>query len=193
MKPIIKIAFVCSSLLLSSNVALAQVSKISSENLVQIGRDAYWSADVTCKDDSVRKVQRKTDGAQWCGKDIDGFCETSKDAAAKKVCGEEYSSELDSLESARITQENAAKEAAAKAEASANAKREEQRRLADQRIKQQQAAAKAQQAAAAPLKKKISIEEQLILIEQEKLNLRRQELELQKRAVEIEKLLEKTN
>lgn len=193
MKPIIKIAFVCSSLLLSSNVALAQVSKTSSENLVQIGRDAYWSADVTCKDNNVRTIQRKTDGAEWCGKDITGFCETSKEDAAKKVCSSDYSSAIDSLELARKTKEDAAKEAAAKAEASANAKRAEQRRLADQRIKQQQAAAKAKEAAAAPLKKQISIEEQLILIEQEKLNLRRQELELQKRAVEIEKLLEKTS
>ena len=201
MKPIIKIALVLSGSLLLINPSLAQVSKISSENLVQNGKDAYWSADVTCEGNSVRTIQRKTDANEWCGKVVAGFCANSKDAAAKKICGSEYSSTLALKQSTVKAQEDAekAQENAVRAQQRAErAEREraEQRRLADQRLKQQQDAQAKQAAAAASAaaasKQQTSIEEQLILIEQEKLNLRRQELELQKRAVEIEKLLEKT-
>lgn len=198
MKPIIKIALVLSGTLLLINPSFAQVSKISSENLVQNGKDAYWSADVTCEGNSVRTIQRKTDASEWCGKVVAGFCANSKDAAAKKICGSEYSSTLALKQSTVKAQEDAekAQENAVRAQQRAErAEREraEQRRLADQRLKQQQdAQAKQAASAAAASKQQTSIEEQLILIEQEKLNLRRQELELQKRAVEIEKLLEKT-
>lgn len=190
MKSIIKIAIVLSSPLLAINPAFSQAPKVSSENLVQINEDAYWAAEVSCNDNSERTVQRRTNGSEWCGKEVSGFCANNKDAAAVKVCGPEYSSALSLKESSIKAKEDAdqAKKRADRAERD----REEQRRLSEQRLRQQQEE-KARQAAAAaaPLKKQISIEEELILIEQEKLNLRRQELELQKRAVEIEKLLEK--
>jgi hypothetical protein len=199
MKSIVKIALVLSGSLLLINPSFAQVSKISSENLVQIGKDAFWSADVNCEGGSVRTIQRKTDGNEWCGKVVSGFCATSKDAAAKKICDSEYTAALTLKESTVKAQEDAekAQEDAARAQQraeSAERERAQQRRLADQRLKQQQEErAKQAASAAASVKKQTSIEEKLILIEQEKLNLRRQELELQKRAVEIEKLLEKTS
>lgn len=181
---------IASSLLATS--AYAEVSSISSDNLVQYAKEeAYWVADVSCSDGSKRTIQRKTDGNEWCGKDVEGFCDSTKETTATKICGAQYSSALALLETAKQAQNDAAQaeERARRAER----ERAEQRRLADQRIEEQrlererQAAA---EAAAAPLKKQISIEEELLKIEQEKLDLRRQELELQRRAVEIQSLLD---
>ena len=180
-----------------ANNAQAQVASISAETFAQYGKDdAYFVADVECEQGgSTRAIQRKTDGNDWCGKDVTGYCGASKDAAAKKVCSTEYSSAISLLED-----KTKAEEAAAAAQARADSERERaavaERERADQARRAQQQRARAEQerkAAAAPLKKKISIEEQLITIEQEKLDLRRQELELQRRAVEIQKELDNKN
>jgi len=183
----IRSAVVASSLIAAS--AYAEVSSISSDSLVQYGKEqAFWAADVNCADGSKRTIQRKTDGNEWCGKDVEGFCDTTKEATATKICGAQYSSAMALLQTAKQAQNDAAQaeERARRAER----ERAEQRRLADQRIQEQRAERARQAAAAAPLKKQISIEEELLQIEQEKLNLRRQELELQRRAVEIQKLLD---
>ena len=181
---------IASSLLATG--AYAEVSSISSDNLVQYGKEeAYWVADVNCSDGSKRTIQRKTDGNEWCGKDVEGFCDSTKETTATKICGAQYSSALALLETAKQAQNDAAQaeERARRAER----ERAEQRRLADQRIEEQRLERERQAAAAAaaaPLKKQISIEEELLKIEQEKLDLRRQELELQRRAVEIQSLLD---
>jgi len=181
---------IASSLLATG--AHAEVSSISSDNLVQYGKEeAYWVADVSCSDGSKRTIQRKTDGNEWCGKDVEGFCDSTKETTATKICGAQYSSALALLETAKQAQNDAAQaeERARRAER----ERAEQRRLADQRIEEQRVERERQAAAAAPLKKQISIEEELLKIEQEKLDLRRQELELQRRAVEIQSLLDEKN
>jgi len=174
------------SLLSLTLTANAEVSGISSDNLVQYGKEqAFWVSDVSCSDGSTRTIQRKTDGSDWCGKEIEGFCDTSKEGAATKICGAQYTSALSLLETAKQAQNNAA-------QAEQRARQAEQERARQSRLaSERQAQRDRQAAAAAPLKKKISIEEELLKIEQEKLNLRRQELELQRRAVEIETLLKK--
>jgi len=164
--------------------ASAQVSSISSENLVQYGKEqAFWAADVSCDDGSIRTIQRKTDESQWCGKAVEGFCDSTKESAAVKICGTQYTATLSLLETAQQAQSNA--EEAEQRARQAERERAEQSRLSDQ-LKQQEAAK-------APLKKQISIKEELLKIEQEKLDLRRQELELQRRAVEIESLLKESS
>lgn len=183
---------------LFATAAQAEVSSISSDNLVQYGKEqAFWVADVSCSDGSQRTIQRKTDGNEWCGKDVEGFCDSTKEGTATKICGAQYTSALALLETAKQAQNEAvqAEERARRAER----ERAEQRRLADKRIQEQRAererqaaAAAAAAAAAEPLKKQISIEEELLKIEQEKLDLRRQELELQRRAVEIQSLLDES-
>jgi len=191
MKTLLKSAMLFLGASLFAGTAMSQVSNISSDNLVQYGKDeAYWVANVTCSDEGKRTIQRKTDGNEWCGKSVEGFCETTKENAAKKVCGAQYTSALTLLEEAQQARDNAAQaeERAKRAER----ERAEQRRLADQRIEQQRIEREKKAAAAAPLKKQITIEEELIQIEQEKLNLRRQELELQRRAVEIQALLDES-
>ncbi len=209
MKRVLKPVITFVSTMLFASSAMSQVSSISSDNLVQYGKeDAYWVADVSCADDSKRPIQRKTDSNNWCGKEVEGFCDTTKESAAKKVCGAQYTSSLSLLEATKQAQNDAAQ-----AEERANrAEREraDQRRLADQRIQQQRLereqqaarqkrvadeeqriAAEKRNATPAPLETQISIQEELIQIEQEKLDLRRQELELQRRAVEIETELNK--
>ena len=177
-----------------ANSAFAQVANIAPETFAQYGKnEAYFVAEVSCTEGSAtRAIQRKTDGEEWCGKEVAGYCGENKDDAAKKVCSSDYSAAISELES----NEKAEKEAAA---AQARAAQEQARAAEARRLQQQQQQARAAQAerekqaaaAAAPLKKKISIEEQLIKIEQEKLDLRRQELELQRRAVDVQKLLDK--
>lgn len=180
---------VASSLL--ATTAHAEVSSISSDNLVQYGKEqAFWVADVSCSDGSKRTIQRKTDGNEWCGKDVEGFCDSTKEKTATKICGAQYSSSLALLETAKQAQNDA--EQAEQRARRAEQERAEQRRLADQQIENQRIERERQAAAAAPLKKQISIEEELLKIEQEKLDLRRQELELQRRAVEIQSLLDKS-
>lgn len=193
MKKIINSTIFIGCTFLAGN-SFAQVSGMSPENLVQINKDAYWSTNVTCKNGKVQTIQRKTDGSEWCGKTVSGYCDTNKDKAAEKVCGADYADKVSSLEEAdRKAKEEKARAAKAKEEA----ERAEQRRLAEARRVQQEQRIQAERARkaaeAAPARKQISIEEQLIQVEQEKLNLRRQELELEKRAVEIEKLLEKAS
>jgi len=207
MKTVMNSAMLFISAALFAGTALSQVSNISNDNLVQYGKDqAFWVADVTCADESTRVIQRKTDGNEWCGKAVEGFCDTTKEAAAKKVCGPQYSSSLSLLQATKQAQEDAAQaeKRAKRAEQEraeqerAEQERAEQRRLANERVEQQriererQEAEVVAEAEAVPLKKQITIEEELIQIEQEKLNLRRQELELQRRAVEIETLLDES-
>jgi hypothetical protein len=189
MKTVFKPAIFFASTILFSSMAISQVSNISNDNLVQYGKDdAYWVADVTCSGDSKRVIQRKTDGNEWCGKAVDGFCDGTKESLAVKICGAEYTSALSLINAAKQAQLNASR--AEERTKRAETERANQRRLADERIKQQRLERAEQEAAAAPLKKQINIEEELLKIEEEKLNLRRQELDLQRRAVEIEALLE---
>ncbi len=189
MKTVMNSAMLFISAALFAGTALSQVSNISSDNLVQYGKDqAFWVADVTCADDSIRVIQRKTDGNEWCGKAVEGFCDITKEGTAKKICGPEYTSSLSLLQATKQAQDNAAQ--AEQRAKRAEQERAEQRQLANERIEQQRIEREQQAAAAAPLKKQITIEEELIQIEQDKLNLRRQELELQRRAVEIQALLD---
>lgn len=193
MKTVMNSAMLFISTALFAGTAFSQVSNISSDNLVQYGKDqAFWVADVTCTDESTRVIQRKTDGNEWCGKAIEGFCDTTKEAAAKKICSDQYSSSLSLLQAAKQAQQDAAQ--AEQRAKQAEQERAEQRRLANERIEEQRVERERQEAEAqaAPLKKQITIEEELIQIEQDKLNLRRQELELQRRAVEIQALLDKS-
>jgi len=175
------------SMLLALPVA-AQVTSISSDNLVQYAQQqAYWESDVSCADGSKRTIQRKTDGNEWCGKAVEGFCDSTKESAAVKICETQYSSALTLLETAKQAQNNAA-------QAEQRARRAERERARQDRLaNERQTELERQATASAPLKKKISIEEDLLKIEQEKLDLRRQELELQRRAVEIETLLKQSN
>lgn len=190
MKTLLKPAILFVGAALFASTAMSQVSNISSDNLVQYGKDqAYWVANVTCSDESKRVIQRKTDSNEWCGKAVEGYCDATKESTAKKICGAQYTSTLSLLEAAKKAQDNA--DQAEKRAQRAERERFEQRRLAEERIKQQQLERERKAAAAAPLKKQITIEEELIQIEQEKLNLRRQELELQRRAVEIQSILDK--
>ncbi|MFT6406793.1 MAG: hypothetical protein ACJAQ6_000203 [Arenicella sp.] len=191
MKTVMNSAILFVSTVLFAGTALSQVSSISSDNLVQYAKEeAYWVADVTCADDSKRVIQRKTDGNQWCGKAVKGFCNTTKEGTAAKICSAQYTSSLSLLEATKQAQDNAAQaeERAKRAER----ERADQRRIANQRIEQQRIERERKAAAAAPLKKQITIEEELIQIEQEKLNLRRQELQLQRRAVEIQAMLDQS-
>ena len=171
--------------------ALSQVSSVSSDSLVQYGKEqAFWVANVICADKSTRVIQRKTDANEWCGKAVDGFCGDTKKSTAKKICSTQYSSSLSLLEATKKAQESAMQ--AEKRAERAERERAEQRRLASQRIERQRIEREKKAAAVAPLKRQITIEEELIKIEQEKLNLRRQELDLQRRAVEIQALLDKS-
>lgn len=166
-----------------NGVSYAQVKSMTPETLAQYGpEDAYWVFSAVCSDDSERQVQRKTDGQQWCGKDIDGFCQQDKSKAADMVCGQEYSQGL-ALQ--RETQR------AQRARVQAQRERERQRTAERQRAAQALAEQQRQQAqvAAATSSQRISIEEELIEIQQEKIELRREELELQRRAQEIQSLL----
>ena len=207
MKKVLKPAVIFATTVLFSSSAMSQVSGISSDNLVQYGKEeAYWAAEVTCADESKRVIQRKTDSSAWCGKAVAGFCDKTKEDAAKKICGTQYTSSLGLLEAARQAQNDAAlaEDRAKRAER----ERADQRRLTDQRLQQQRAERQAREAqeqriaeqqigeakksaTPAPLETQISIQEELIQIDQEKLNLRRQELELQRRAAEIEAELNK--
>ncbi len=151
---------------------------LSSEEFTEYAsEEAYWVVSVNCDDGSdPRIIQRKTDGNQWCGKEVEGYCFNAKAETAEKVCSADYS---DSLATAkRAEQERERQE-------QANRQAEQERRQA-----QAQAALAQQQAAEAERQKQIDIDEQLLQIEQEKLSLRRQELELQRRAVEIREALE---
>lgn len=174
---------------LSSTSAQSQVSSISAEDFAQYGTEAaYWVATVTCTDGSERKIQRKTDGNLWCGKDVSGYCRELKNEAADLVCGDSYSVVWQN-------QNSAAAEEAAQREAEERRRRQQaEQRRAEQRIANQEAQRREQQAAAAaasgPSPEQLSIEEELITIEQEKIELRKQELELRRRAVEIQALLD---
>jgi flagellar biosynthesis GTPase FlhF len=191
MKTVMNSAILFVSTALFAGTALSQVSSISGDNLVQYGKDqAYWVADVTCADESTRIVQRKTDGNEWCGKEVEGFCDTIKEAAATKICGPQYTNSLSLVVAAKKAQDDA--EQAEQRAKRAERERTEQRRIANRQLEQQQLERERKAAAAAPLQKQISIDEELIKIEQGTLNLRRQELELQRRAVEIQALLDKS-
>ncbi|GAA6137573.1 hypothetical protein NBRC116583_13200 [Arenicella sp. 4NH20-0111] len=134
--------------------------------------EAYWVVSVDCENGSdPRVIQRKTDGNQWCAKELDGYCFDSKDDASKEVCGEKYSSAAEELN----------------AQAKDKAKREQEARDNERKRREdaERAAAERKRAADEKRQNQISIDEQLLKIEQEKLSLRRQELELQRRAVEI--------
>jgi len=195
MKALLKSIIPFIGTVLFTSTAVSEVSSISGDNLVQYGKEeAYWVADVTCDDNSQRGIQRKTDGDQWCGIDFDGFCDTTKESTAKKVCSAQYTSSLNLLEATKQAQNSAAEaeERAKRAEeARAQSIRAEQRRLADQRLESQRLERQrvANAAEVEPLKKRINIDEDIIRIENEKLKLRRQELELQRRASEIQSLL----
>ena len=139
------------------------MKSLSGEDFVQYGNeDAYWVFTAVCSDDSERKIQRKTDGTDWCGTDLTDFCDADKKAAAELICGSRYSEGL-----------------ALQREAS----RAEQARQQAEQERRTQAAAAASNA------ERIAIEEELISIEQEQIQLRRQELELQRRANKIEATL----
>jgi len=199
MKKIARIAMVVAMNFVVSSAVIAQVESISPESFAQYGQDnAFWVAEVTCSGESNKRlIQRKTDGNEWCGKDVVGNCAENKDDVARKVCSPTYSAAMASA----IDEQKAAQEAekaalVAKAAEAKAAKLEAQRKekaLAAKRRQAAEAKARAEEKkkalAAAPIKKKISIEQQLIKIEQEKLELRGEELKLKRRAVEIKALL----
>lgn len=174
------VTFTALSVLMTANITNAAV--LSAEEFKQYApEEAYWVVSVDCEDGSdPRVVQRKTDGNEWCGKDVDGFCAATKKDAAEKVCSAEYSDAL-------TQRGQAAAESQRRAEAQRQAAAEAARK---RREDEARATASRQQAAEAKRQNQIKIDEQLLQIEQEKLSLRRQELELQRRAVEIRESLE---
>lgn len=134
--------------------------------------EAFWVVSVDCENGSEpRVIQRKTDGNQWCAKELDGYCYDTKAETGKEVCGEKYNSEFD-----QINQQ--VKEKAQKEQAARDAERKRREAAARE-------ATERKRAEDAKRQNQISIDEQLLKIEQEKLSLRRQELDLQRRAVEI--------
>lgn len=187
MKKMYKLAIPLMGSILFTSTAMSQVENISGDSLVQYGKeDAYWVSEVTCADESKRVVQHKTDGELWCGKTVKGFCDETKESAAIKVCGSQYSQALSQIQATKQARNNAVKAEQRAKDQQAERERAQQRRAADERIVQQRIEREKRAAAAEPIRKQINIEEELILIEQEKLELRRQELELQRRAAEIE-------
>jgi len=177
----LRIGFMVAVALSLSQVSLAEVVSVSPEAFQQYGKEnAFWEVTVNCSiagENVDRVLQRKTDGSQWCGKEVDSTCDQNKGAAAAKVCGETYTEALNRLNEQR-RQEQA---------------RADQRKAEQAEVEAQQQAAKRNALQAADrqraLQNTISIEEQRIQIEKEKLRLRRRELELQRRAQELEELL----
>ena len=162
----------------------AQVKSVSGENFVQYGpEEAYWVFQAICDDDSERKIQRKTDGSEWCGKDLDSFCDTDKDKAADLICGPRYSEGL-ALQRETLRAEDAQKRAQQERE-----RQEEQDLVSRRRAEEERARLARAQAAAASESQRIAIEEELLTIDREKLKLRREEIELQRRVNEIEVIL----
>lgn len=150
--------------------ASAVSASYSPEQFTEYGPEmAYWVVKVKCDNiDEQRVIQRKTDGDNWCSKDLSSSCSATKSAMVKKVCSKEVTESL------------------------ASAKRVENQRLLEEKTRQEQARKTQPKVSLKPVsssnavsQNKISIEEKLLKIEQEKLSLRRQELELQRRAVEI--------
>lgn len=184
-----RISLVLGTLLVLQN-GHAAVSTISSEEFAQYGReDAYWVFTVQCTDDDKgRIVQRKTDGSLWCGKDIEGFCDDDKNAAAEKVCSSEYSQALINISEQQeqqqqtlADQQRAEKRATEERQRAARARE----RAATERAK---AAEQRRQAAAEELRRnEISIEQKILELEQQELELRRKELEIQRRAEQAKK------
>lgn len=168
---------------LASQAVLAGVTNISTELFQQYGKDAYWEVNVSCEGDATpRTMQRRIDLADWCGKDISGFCADNKNAAAEAVCSVDYSLTLADL-----------KEQQRQQQAIANERKAQQAKQAKERAAKQaensRKAAQAKNAEQTTLQNNIILEEQSLKIEQEKLALRRRQLELQRRAVELEELL----
>ena len=152
-------------LLMLTGVLLSNASyavRMSTEEFKEYAReDAYWVVSVDCEDGSEsRTIQKKTDGDQWCSKDIDGYCYDTKVVAADRVCGNSFALALIQKQENQAAQE----------------KLEQQKQEEQQKRDQEEEQARQRQ---------LAIEAELLEIEQEKLGLRRQELELQKRAVEI--------
>ena len=148
--------------------------KMSTEEFKEYAReDAYWVVSVDCENGSeARIIQRKTDGDQWCSKELDGYCYDTKVEAADKVCGNQFSLAFSQvLESQRLE----AQAQRQRAEAERKKIEQEKQRKAEQEKDRQN---------------RLAIEAELLEIEQQKLSLRKEELALQKRAVEIEKQLE---
>jgi len=187
---------------LGSQSVIAQVKSKSPEEFVQYGReDAYFAFTATCSDDAKRVIQRKTDGNEWCAKDISGFCDENKDSAADKACSSEFALALGTVTSSK-REAIAAKEAEAQnARAAQQEEQKRQAQAAQQQLERQRAAelereraqalaaaqtkARAKAKATQAAKNKLAIEEELLRIEEEQLELRKQEIELEQRAAEI--------
>jgi len=167
---------IAASLLLLSIMAYQQDAyavKMSTEEFKEYAREeAYWVVSVDCENGSEsRIIQRKTDGDQWCSKDLDGYCYDTKVEAADKVCGNQFSLAYSQvLESQR-------------AQAQAERQQAEAERLKREQEKQRKAAEEQDR------QKQLAVEAELLEIEKQKLSLRKEELALQKRAVEIEEQL----
>ena len=130
--------------------------------------EAYWVVSVDCEDGSdSRIIQQKTDATQWCSKDLDGYCDDSKEVVGEKVCGADFYIELRQIQQAEEAEQRAEQ---------AKIEEERERQESQERLRESQDRERQRQ---------LSIEAELLDIEQQKLGLRRQELELQKRAVEI--------
>jgi len=158
--------------LVSSSVLAANVSSVSGENFKQIGKDAFWVAEVSCDDNSNATILRHADSDSWCPEGSDSLCNEDKTEAAKSSCSAAYKDQAVAL----------AKVKADKADVA--------RKAAQERAKRQAAAQQASFAAEQKIKEKISIQEELITIEEKRLNLTKQEMELDRRISEIQKILE---
>ncbi len=185
MEQTLKTVFKIGSAILLSGLIVSSASNaavLSAEEFKQYApEEAYWVVSVDCQDGTEpRVIQRKTDGTQWCGKEVEGFCFTERSKAAENVCASEYTATVNEKAEAQAEQQRVAQ-----------AQRQAQEKAArDQREAQARASAARKQAEEAKRQSQIRIDEQLLQIEQEKLSLRRQELELQRRAVEIRESLE---
>ena len=160
--------------------ATAQVKSVTNEDFVQIGSDAFWVFAAICDDDSERKIQRKADGTDWCGQDLDGFCDADKANAAELVCDSKYTEGLAAAEeSARAAREQEL--------ARQQQQQEEQQRLERQRAEQERA--QREQAAAAARTQRIEVEQELAAIERERNEIQQQQDQLQRRAAQIKAVL----
>ena len=164
------------------NIVKADVEYLSPEIFEQYGKDAFWEVSIKCSGiDAPRIIQRNADiDGDWCGKQINTFCDSNKTQAAETICSLDYTLRLEELAEAE-RQENLRQQ---QAQEQAAREREEQLRLereraeAERQLQEQLAAVKV-----------LSIEEEKALIEADKNALNQRQNELDQRAAEILELL----
>lgn len=174
-----KTAIVALVSVIMSSTTSAQVKSVSAEDFVQNGADAYWVFTAVCENGSERTIQRKADADDWCGKDVEGFCEADKTKASEMICGTEYSSALLTIRETALAEQDRERELR---------QQQEQQQIAQQRAELERT--RVQQAQAASRARREQVEQQLIDLERQRIDLIREQRELQLRAAEIQTTLD---